>query len=323
MLVSVSLVALVSGLHIKASSEITFEELNREEYLVGNIDLINQGNISAIKKTINSQLFFNLRIHTVQNLEDIGQIAAQYGVSQDTIKWANPDKVNQYNGNLIVGSQLYIPDIDGVVYSVQKGDTIDSIVSKTSGDKFQIIEINQLAYSNFSLIEGQKLLVPGGKLPPPPPLIPTQNLLRRPANVGVNILNDEQKALLNSIQFSNPLSNPDCAGYSFSRGYFTGHNGVDLGKAGGCSVRAVADGVVGYAGWGNYGEGFFVRIDHGNSISSVYFHAETLWVSTGQTVVSGQEIMYMGCTGNCTGTHLHFGIRYEGIYIDPSPYVPY
>ena len=322
-LICYSLLTLFFGFHTRINANFLVKNLTGSGIVYGNIDTVSQGNVVPIKKISRNQYLFNIITHKVSEGESLSIIASKYSVSEDTIKWANLDIINQYTGHVTVDSAINIPEIDGVLYEVKRGDTLEDILTKTQGDRFRVIEINQLAYNNFQISEGQKLFIPGGKLPPPPPLLPVQNINRKPTNVGVQILTDSDKNLLNSLKFSNPLSNPDCNGYVISRGFFPGHYGVDLGKYGGCPVRAVADGVVAYAGLGYYGEGFFVRIDHGNDIHSVYFHAETLWVSTGQFVKMGQEIMYMGCTGFCTGTHLHFGIRYQGNHIDPFSYVPY
>lgn len=295
----------------------------RDELFLANIDMISQGNSTKLSRTVNPNIKFNLFSHVVLSGDRLEDIAARYSVEVDTIKWANLDRINQYTNAIKVGDTLYIPELNGVVYEAKEGDTLDSILQKTNGDRFQVVEINQLAYQGFQVRVGQKIMVPGGRLPPPPPLIPYQNWGRVPTNQGANIFVNIDFNKLNGISFVNPLSNPDCTGYVLSRGFFTGHNGADLAKGGGCPIRSIAAGTVAFAGWGNFGEGFHVRVDHGNGVSSVYFHAETLWVSSGQVVSAGQEIMYMGCTGNCTGTHLHLGLRIDGIYIDPAPYVPY
>ena len=121
----------------------------------------------------------------------------------------------------------------------------------------------------------------------------------------------------NYIELINPLSNPMCSGYVFVRGFFPGHNGIDLSKFGGCPIRSIYQGKVIFAGWSPWGEGYTVRIDHGNGMQSSYLHGETLWVKTGDYVNGGQEIMYMGTTGNSTGIHLHLSIKINGTFIDP------
>ena len=68
--------------------------------------------------------------------------------------------------------------------------------------------------------------------------------------------------------------------------------------------------------------GFYVTINHGDGFSSVYMHMTNYVVGVGQKVSQGQLIGYMGSTGISTGSHLHFGIAYNGVYVNPALYVP-
>ena len=65
-----------------------------------------------------------------------------------------------------------------------------------------------------------------------------------------------------------------------------------------------------------------MTINHGDGFSSVYMHMTTYTVKVGQKVSQGQHIGYMGSTGISTGSHLHFGIAYQGVYVNPAIYVP-
>jgi murein DD-endopeptidase MepM/ murein hydrolase activator NlpD len=65
-----------------------------------------------------------------------------------------------------------------------------------------------------------------------------------------------------------------------------------------------------------------VTINHGDGFSSVYMHMTHFVVSVGQKVSQGQLIGYMGSTGISTGSYLHFGISYNGTYVNPALYVP-
>jgi murein DD-endopeptidase MepM/ murein hydrolase activator NlpD len=95
-----------------------------------------------------------------------------------------------------------------------------------------------------------------------------------------------------------------------------------MAKAGGCWVSAAGDGVVTKAGWGSMGEGWHVVIDHGNGVKTWYLHSNGQFkVKAGDQVKAGQIIMYMGCTGNCTGTHLHFAFWINGQPKNPENYV--
>lgn len=264
--------------------------------------------------------YFQIYEHKVVEGDKLDDIANKYKVSKDTIKWANQGRVDYHKESLVIGTTLLIPELPGVLHEVKSGETLDEIIRKTSGDKFKIIEINQLEGPDFNLKVGSLILIPDGKLPPPPPLIPYQNSRRQPTNQGVNVT---AGGSVNGIIVGNSLSNPSCRGYVFIRGFFPGHNGLDLSKGGGCPVRAVASGTVIFAGWSPWGEGYTVRIDHGNGVQTSYLHAETLWVTRGQFVNLGQEIMYMGTTGNSTGVHLHLTLKVNGAFVDPGQYIPF
>ena len=69
------------------------------------------------------------------------------------------------------------------------------------------------------------------------------------------------------------------------------------------------------------GYGNLVAIDHGRGISTAYGHQSSIAVSNGQSVVQGQTIGYVGCTGHCFGPHLHFEVRVNGSPVDPMGYL--
>lgn len=98
------------------------------------------------------------------------------------------------------------------------------------------------------------------------------------------------------------------------------HTGWDLNAGGGEPIVAAAGGVVVSAGTrGGYGNA--TVIDHGGSLATLYAHQSSMAVSAGQQVERGQVIGYVGCTGYCTGAHLHFEVRVNGAPVDPSGYV--
>jgi len=101
------------------------------------------------------------------------------------------------------------------------------------------------------------------------------------------------------------------------------HNGIDIAAPMGTNVYAVASGTVtvSSSGW-NGGFGTYIRIDHGNGITTHYAHLSNRFVQAGQTVTQGQHIGAVGSTGVSTGPHLHFEIRRNGRPIDPETYLP-
>ena len=98
------------------------------------------------------------------------------------------------------------------------------------------------------------------------------------------------------------------------------HTGVDFGASAGIPIEAAADGVVVSAGpLGGYGNA--TVIDHGNSLATLYAHQSAINVTAGQRVIRGEVIGLVGCTGFCTGPHLHFEVRVNGTPVDPLPYL--
>jgi murein DD-endopeptidase MepM/ murein hydrolase activator NlpD len=98
------------------------------------------------------------------------------------------------------------------------------------------------------------------------------------------------------------------------------HTGIDFGVSYGTPIHAAADGVVVSAGpLGGYGNATI--IDHGGSLATLYAHQSQLRVSPGQHVSRGQIIGLSGCSGYCTGPHLHFEVRVNGVPVNPLPYL--
>ena len=98
------------------------------------------------------------------------------------------------------------------------------------------------------------------------------------------------------------------------------HRGIDIPAPTGTPVYSATDGVVISSGWnGSYGNA--VMIKYTNNIVIVYGHNSSLIVRAGQRVSKGQVISLVGSTGNSTGPHLHFEVRYNGYPVDPLKYL--
>ncbi len=111
------------------------------------------------------------------------------------------------------------------------------------------------------------------------------------------------------------------AGGSVSQFYHAGHLALDIAANYGAQVSAAQSGVVTSAGWRNNGGGYVISIDHGNGMVTVYNHLGSLWVSAGQYVAAGQGIGGVGCTGMCTGPHVHFEVIVNGVIDNPLRYL--
>ncbi len=100
------------------------------------------------------------------------------------------------------------------------------------------------------------------------------------------------------------------------------HQGVDLSADAGTPIYAARAGQVSAATYGS-AAGYYVRINHMDGFSSIYMHMTNYVVSAGQNVSQGQLIGYVGRTGVATGNHLHFGIAYNGAYVNPANYISF
>jgi len=220
------------------------------------------------------------------NLSQIAKIAKMFGVSINTIIWANDLK----RSDLIkTGQVLVILPVSGVKYAVKKNDTIVSIAKKFKGDADEIIYYNDLP-SDGTLEVGQTIIIPNGE--------------------GYPVLKSSRRLVRGGgPNYSGYYIRPT-TGSRKSQGLH-GYNAVDLANYCGASVLASAAGdviVSRTSGW-NGGYGLYTVIRHPNGTQTLYSHLKTVLVQRGWGVARGQVIGYVGSTGNSTGCHLHFEIR--------------
>lgn len=132
---------------------------------------------------------------------------------------------------------------------------------------------------------------------------------------------------VNGIQWTVPcsywrVSSPFGYRYHPLSGIWKMHNGVDLTGPEETPIVATRSGYVTTAAYQAGGAGNYVSLSHGDGFGSIYMHMTHYVVSYGQYVEAGQVIGYMGTTGGSTGVHLHFGISYNGVYVNPAEYIP-
>ena len=102
------------------------------------------------------------------------------------------------------------------------------------------------------------------------------------------------------------------------------HAGIDFDGETGDPIVAAGSGTIAHAGSapaGYAGYGLMVLIDHGNGVQTLYAHLSSVAVATGAQVAPGASVGAMGATGNVTGSHLHFEVRYGGRAVDPSDWI--
>jgi murein DD-endopeptidase MepM/ murein hydrolase activator NlpD len=119
--------------------------------------------------------------------------------------------------------------------------------------------------------------------------------------------------------FQWPVSGPITSPFGMRWG--TLHPGIDIGVPTGTPIHAAGSGTVVWCGWMS-GYGNLVMIDHHNGLATLYGHESHVAVACGQNVTTGEVVGYSGCTGFCTGPHVHFEVRANGTPVDPLGYLP-
>ncbi len=242
--------------------------------------------------------------YTVQPGDSISAIAADHGVSVDTILWANS---LTRKSAIKPGMTLVILPVSGVRHTVTKGETLASIAKKFDADAADIASYNGLE-NNEQLIIGTALIIPGGEMTAAaiattkPASTGTKTTIKTGGSMGaVRAVGDTSR--------SEDLINPLPAGH-LSQGIH-GWNGVDIAAPKGTPIYAAAGGtvIVSRVGGWNGGYGNYVVIDHGDGTQTLYGHLTSDSVSVGQSVSQGQPIGTVGNTGKATGYHLHFEVR--------------
>jgi murein DD-endopeptidase MepM/ murein hydrolase activator NlpD len=239
--------------------------------------------------------------YTVQPNDNVWAIAQGFGLSAETVLWANAS-VEKSPDLLRVGQKLVIPPADGVYLTVSAGDTVEKLAKKykTTVEKVVGFEFNGLE-EPYTLTPGQKiLLVDGKKATPKPNYYPMTRVGSAPAGAPTG-----------SGKFAWPAQG------ILSQKFWAGHTGIDIANRTGTPILAADAGYVVAAGRDTWGYGNQVVIDHGNGFKTRYAHLQNILVKAGQTVTKNQKIGTMGSTGRSTGPHLHFEVISGGTFRNP------
>ncbi|MBI4134646.1 MAG: LysM peptidoglycan-binding domain-containing protein [Candidatus Sungbacteria bacterium] len=229
-------------------------------------------------------------LYTVKPGDTPSAIAKSFGVSVNTILWANNIKSAS---SIRVGDQLVILPVSGVKHVVKKGETVDSIAKRYKADAGDISAFNGIALGG-ALEVGTELMIPDGEFP----------VSSQPSQVPSRVANLPQL----KGYFVRPIQ-----GGRKSQGLH-GQNGVDLANSCGTPILASAAGEVLISRETGYNGGFgkFIVVNHPNGTQTVYAHNQKNMVVAGEEVTQGQIIGLLGNTGNtrgATGCHVHFEIH--------------
>jgi murein DD-endopeptidase MepM/ murein hydrolase activator NlpD len=190
-------------------------------------------------------------------------------------------------------------------------------------DPSQLGALNAVNEKVGIIDRGTRSAVPDatGQLPAPVPVDPDATPLPAPNSVGSTA---QSMGTTTTVRAPAPASAAlvwPVVGGSISQFYHAGHLAIDVAGSYGAQVSAAQSGVVTSAGWRNNGGGYVISIDHGNGMITVYNHLGSIWVAPGTVVSAGQGIGGVGCTGMCTGPHVHFEVIVNGVIDNPLRYL--
>jgi murein DD-endopeptidase MepM/ murein hydrolase activator NlpD len=264
-----------------------------------------------------------VKTYTVDVGDSVFGIALQNEIKPETLLWANYEQLNDNPDLISVGMDLNVPPVDGVYYQWAEGDSVESIAARFKVDPEAILSWpgNQFDLTHPVLEPGTWLMVPGGQREFRQWIIPV--IPRGQAGVskslyGAGACEGGYNGAYGTGAFVWPAGNHVLSGND----YWSGHLGIDVAAGEGAQIYAADSGVVVFAGgaWGGYGN--MVMIDHGNGYQTLYAHLSQVSVACGQSVSQGAIIGYSGSTGNSTGPHLHFEVRYQGGFVNPWYVLP-
>jgi len=201
---------------------------------------------------------------------------------------------------------------DGVYHTVEQGQTLWRIARTYDADLGQLVEVNRLA-TDKEIFVGQRLFIPGARQALPQVSPASGALGSEEGREGG--LPEEKPKKPQHWEFIWPVSGPLYSPFGKRGRRF--HGGIDISAPKGTPVRAVAPGevIAIRKGWKGLGHTLFLR--HLTDLVTVYAHNSAILVKRGQHVEQGQAIAKVGRTGNSSGPHLHFEVRYRGRPLNP------
>ncbi len=242
-----------------------------------------------------------IETYVVQSGDTLSDIANRFQINIVTLLWEN--RLTE-RSVLRIGQNINILPTNGVTYRVGRGDTVAKIAQRYGVKADAIASFNQVS---GGLTVGSTIVIPGGRPPAPPP--------QPKPRVATAVPPAPSSAVRTNTKLQWPA-----VGRRITQYYTWRHGGIDIGDTRGTPVYAAESGVVEVAGWNRGGYGYYIIVDHGGGLKTLYAHNTKLRVTVGDRVERGQQIADMGSTGRSTGPHLHFEVRVNGRRQNPLNY---
>jgi murein DD-endopeptidase MepM/ murein hydrolase activator NlpD len=236
-----------------------------------------------------------LRVHPVVTGETLLSIAADYGITPQTLAYNNAIKDA---AEVRPGQSLVVPPIDAAIHVVRDGETVAQIAASFGADPDTVRTVNSVAFEPADVTAGRVLLVPV-----PEGRYPGFRLVVR----------DAPRVFAPRIRWPTD----GIVTQLFSQG----HTGIDIAAPYGSAVVASDSGTVTGVGWrGSGGLSVCLLLDWGLEVCD--YHLSATQVELGERVVVGQRIASVGSSGVSTGPHVHWEARTNGVLVDPMTYAP-
>jgi len=261
-------------------------------------------------------------VYEVQPGDTVSTIAARFGLQPESIAWNNVE-INDKDF-LAVGQLLRVPATDGIIHEVRLGETLSDVADRYAADLNAITTFTSNGIKTPDDIQEKQLVfVPGGTIPPPPEPEPAAAAVEPAQPAGGDAAAAPAAPVVPFTPSAGliwPTSGPisSYVGPSHPLGI-----DIDLYNNPGAPILAATSGVVTFAGGDpccSYG--LYIVIVSPGGIETLYAHLSSITVVQGQQVAQGDIIGYAGCTGYCTGNHLHFEVIDNDIRRDPLDYLP-
>jgi murein DD-endopeptidase MepM/ murein hydrolase activator NlpD len=315
-----------TGVSMHAEATEAVDSPTEETQEIASLPDIEQPAIAAVSRSTNPHTIVPDRPrseasqYVVQKGDSVFGIAKAFNLKPTTVLWANYDTMNDNANDLTVGATLRIPATDGIYYKWKDGDTLDGIAGEFKANVKDILTWpgNHLDLLNPVIKPGTYVMVPNGWRPTQPWLVPTMWRANAGASRGIQAgCATGTGGAVGTGYFVWPAGNHYLSGNDYSEI----HLGIDIAAGLGAPVFASDSGVVVWAAPIGGGYGNMIMIDHGNGYTTLYGHLSAALVRCGQSVAKGSVIGTGGSTGNSTGPHLHFEIRYNGGFVNPISYL--
>jgi murein DD-endopeptidase MepM/ murein hydrolase activator NlpD len=254
--------------------------------------------------TVQTEAVRPIQEYTLSKDDSLSSIANFYGISPEAVAFAN-GITDPYH--LQIGRQIMIPPLEGALYTVVAGDTVESVAERFKVDPSVIDNYNRLYFEPEHFAPGQLIFVQNATLP----------ALPAPPEANASVI--ARTAVSAPAAAAGGYLKWPVAGW-ISQYYWAGHTGVDIAAPYGSGLAASVDGVISQNGWVAVG-GLHICVKSGN-LEECYYHLSAAYLPVGTAVTAGQIVAAIGLTGVTTGPHVHWETKIDGHFVNPLAVQP-